>query len=884
MSQVFWHQLSKKEVIKTLKTNIESGLSKKEVLSRQKEFGKNKLPQKKPFSRLRIFLGQFQSPLIYILLVAGLVSLIIKEAADAIVIFSTVLINSFIGYTQEKRASNTLMALREVVKHPAKVIRNKGLQIVDSEELVPGDIILLKAGDKVPADARIIESENLEINEMALTGEWLASEKQSEKMLNESVLADRDNMVYMGTIVEGGKGKAVVISIGSQTEIGKIAKTVRETLEEKTPYQKKLANFSKFISIAVFVACSFIFIEGIINEIAFLEMFTTTIAIAVAAIPEGLPISITVILSLGTERILRKNGLVRKLSSAETLGSTSVICTDKTGTLTEGRMDVHDVVNPVQIFKNKIEKKSQLLSLKIGSIFSEAFIENPSENKSKWIFRGDPTSRALLKKGVEEKAIKVKQSKNIEKISEISFNFIDKFSAIVLKEKNELSLFLRGAPEKIMEQCSFYEIQGEKKKITKKNAEILKKELDNITRRGLRVIAVAHKPISIKKLEGLSQEKEIRKELNNLIFSGFIVLKDPIRKDVKEAISTCQKSGIKIIIITGDHKLTARNIAKEVGLEVDGGGILEGKDLDLLSEKDLEKNLSKIKIFARVNPEHKSRIIQAWQDKGEIVAMTGDGINDAPALKKANIGLALGSGTEVAKEASDLILLNNNFSIIVDVIKEGRAILDNIRKSITYLLSGGLTELLLIGVSIVTRNPLPITAAQLLWANLIEDGLPSIALAFEPKEKGLMKRRVNHDNNLLTKEMKYIILMIALVGDVLHIGLLFWLLGQNCDIEYIRTMIFACLSLDSLFYVFSCKSLRRNIWQIDLFSNKFLLKAVSFGMLALILSIYNPFLQTLLKTVPLNINDWLIIVGLALIDIITIEFIKWHFIVKKDYE
>ena len=884
MSQVSWYQLSKKEVAKTLKTNPKNGLSTEEVLSRQKEFGKNKLPQKKPFSKLRIFLRQFQSPLIYILLVSGVISLVIKEATDAVVIFGTVLVNSFIGYTQEKKACNTLSALKEVVKHPAKVIRNKNPQIVDSEDLVPGDVVVLSPGYKVPADTRIIENEGLHINEMALTGEWLASEKIFEKIPTTKVLADRDNMAYMGTVVESGKGKAIVTSVGVQTEIGKIAKTVRETLEEKTPYQKKIATFSKFISIAVLGLCSLIFIEGIISGIEFIEMFTTTIAIAIAAIPEGLPISITIILSIGTERILKKKGLVRKLSSAETLGSTSVICVDKTGTLTEGKMEVHDVVNPIQLFKNQKDKNDRLLSLKIGSIFSEAFLENPSENKTDWKFRGNPTDKALLKKGLEEKVVKIKESRGIKKISEISFNSIDKFAAIAVKEKEGSFLFLRGAPEKILQQCSFYEIRGKKKKITEENLKEIKKELNKIARKGLRVIATAYKTINNRKLEGSFQEKEIRKEINNLVFSGFITLKDPVRKDVKQAISTCQKSGIKIIIITGDHKLTAKNVAQEVGLKINKENILEGKDLDLISEKDLQKKLNKIKIYARVNPEHKSRIIQAWQDKGEVVAMTGDGINDAPALKKADIGLALGSGTEVAKEASDLILLNNNLSVIVDVIKEGRAILDNIRKSMTYLLSDGLTEFFLIGISIITKNPLPITAVQLLWVNLIEDGLPDIALAFEPKEKNLMKRKVSHKENLLTKEMKAIIVIIAVVGDILHVGLLFWLLNQGHNIEYIRTMIFACLSLDSLLYVFSCKSLRHNIWHTDLFNNKFLINSVLLGLFTLVLSIYNPFLKTLLKTIPLQASDWVLVIVLALIDLVMIEFIKWHFIVKKDYE
>jgi len=867
MAEIFWHNLDSKEVTKILRTNIEKGLSEKEVKIHQREFGENKLPEEKALSRLKIFLEQFRSPLIYILIVAGIVTLILKEYADAIVIFGAVFLNTIVGFIQENKASQALSELKRIVKHTAEVLRGGGLKIIDSAELVPGDIVILNPGDKVPADGRIIECQNLKINEMALTGEWLSAKKSPEVLPKEVSLADRDNMVYMGCIVEDGKGKIVVTEIGINTEIGKIATMVKETKEEKTPYQKKLARLSKIIGIAIGVICCGIFIEGMATGGEFIEMFTTAVAIAVAAIPEGLPVAMTVILALGMQRILKKKGLVRKLVAAETLGSTSVIATDKTATLTEGKMKVADVIG------------DKSLTLKAATMTSEAFLENPESPKEKWIFRGRPTDRALLEAGIEA-GINQKKGFEKKKIAELLFNPINKFAAALYKENEGNFLYACGAPERILDICA----------VKKEEKEKLEKELEELTQKGLRVVASAYKEIENLKFEtphqnkfGTGQIENLQDFCKNLIFTGFITLKDPIRKEVKGAMKVCRQAGMRPIIVTGDHKLTAKAVAEELGFKIKEKNILEGKDLDKLSDEDFEKNLDKIQIYARVEPKHKMRIIEAWQRKGEVVAMTGDGINDAPALKRADIGVALGSGTEVAKETSDLVLLNDSFSIIVAAVEEGRAILDNVRKVITYLLSDSLTEVILVGASIMAGFPLPITAVQILWVNLIEDGLPDIALAFEPKEKDLMQRKPqSHAVPLLTREMKAIIFIIGLITDLILLGLFFWLWKQNHDIAYVRTMIFACLTIDSLFYVFSCKSLRRNLWHINPFSNKILVAAVLIGVLMLVLAIYLPALQTLLKTIPLGFNDWLIILGLGMIEIILIEATKWHFITKKE--
>ncbi len=871
MANNSWHSLSRQKVLKLLNSDIEQGLTEDEVRERRKKSGSNVLPEEKPLSKLRIFLTQFKSPLIYILVVAGIIVLLFQKFTDAIVIFGAVVLNTVVGFWQENKATGALRKLKKVVKIEAQVIRDGHQKEIGSKALVKGDIIMLSAGNKVPADARLLESRDLKINEAPLTGEWLAAQKTLKILPKNTPVADRDNMVYMGCLVQDGKAKAVVTAIGCGTEIGKVAILVKETKEEKTPLQKRLARLSKIIGVVIALVCILIFLGGLLRERKFLEMFETAVAVAVAAIPEGLPVAMTVILALGMERILKKKGLVRKLVAAETLGSTSTICTDKTLTLTEGKMVVaktstlrkeiaeEEKKKWPEVFKTK-KDPDQVLAVTIAVLCNEAFIENPQKPYPLWKVRGRPTDRALILAGAEIGIRKPDLEEEFPKIDEIPFNPQNKFIATLYQGKQGNILYICGAPEKILSLS----------KLTKKKETELFKKLEDLTSQGLRVIAVAYK--KTKKLA-----------VNNLTFVGFIGLRDPLRKEAKEAINLCRKAGMRPILVTGDHLLTAKAVAKEIGLRTKKENIIEGKDLDAMSDEEFQKKVKHIEIYARAEPQHKMRIIEAWQARGEVVAMTGDGINDAPALKKADIGVALGSGTDVAKEVSDLVLLTDNFNIIVAAVEEGRVIIDNIRKVITYLLSDSFTEVILIGVSLVLGWPLPILAVQILWVNLIEDGPLSLCLAFEPKEKDIMKQKPQgHNTPLLTKEMKTLIFIIGLITDILLLGLFFWLIKYSgYEIPHIRSIIFAGLTIDSMFYIFSCKSLRRNLWHINPFSNKFLIFAWTFGVIALIAALYLPVLQTLLKTVPLNFFDWQLVLGLGLFNILLIEITKWFFITKK---
>ena len=815
-----------------LETDVKNGLTQEETKARQKKFGKNSLPKQKPLHWLEIFLSQFKSPLIYILLLAGVVTLLFRDFTNTAVIFAAVFLNAAFGFLQENKASKSLKELKKIVKQRIKIKRDGNWGIADSEDAVPGDIISLNPGDIVPADARIIESNDLQGNEMALTGESLPAGKISQILEKETSLADRDNMVYMGTIVEEGRGRALVVETGKDTEMGKISSMIREIKEEKTPYQKKLAHFSKIVAIIIGIISFIIFIEGLITGGDFLEIFTMAVAVAVASIPEGLPVAMTVILALGMQRILKKKGLVRKMISAETMGSVSVIAVDKTATLTEGKMKVAEIIG------------DKILSLKAAVSISEPLTR--------------PTDKAFLEAGLEAGI-----GLPVNKTAELPFSAKNKFSAALVKENEEQVLYVCGAPEVILEKSVLNSLE-------KNNWQ---EKLEELSQRGLRVVASALK------------KNASDFQVQNLTFLGFIALSDPIRSGVREAMQICQQAGIKPIIITGDHKLTSKAVAKEIGLDIKDENILEGGDLEKLSESDFAKILPQVQIYARTEPSQKMRIIEAWQKRGEVVAMTGDGINDAPALKKANIGVALGSGTEVAKETSDLVLLNDSFSIIVAAIQEGRAILDNIRKVIVYSLSGSFSEVILVGVSILFGFPLPVLASQILWVNLIEDGPLGISLAFEPKEKGggLMKHPPpKRDTPLLTRQMKTLIFIIGFITNIFLLGLFFWLTKYSgYEISHTRSIIFAGLAVDSIFYVFSCKSLSKNLWQINPFSNKFLILSWIFGVLMLLAALYTPFLQVFLKTVPLNFFDWQLILGLGIMNIILIEAVKWYFINKQ---
>ncbi len=879
-----WHSLEIENIFNKLATS-ENGLSKEESTKRLAKFGKNILPREKPLSSLRIFISQFKSPLIYFLAIAGVVTIILGDYTDAIVIFLAVILNSVVGFFQENKASKALEKIREVLKTKATIIRDGLRQEILQEDIVSGDIIILKPGDKISADARIFESKRLKVNEASLTGESVAVDKNSNLDREDTTIADRTNIVYMGTLVEDGFGQAIVVETGGRTEIGKIAQLVKTTEDEKTPYQKKLIGFGRIVAVIIIVLSVLIFILGLLRQSDFIEIFTTSVAMAVAAIPEGLPIAMTVVLAIGMQRILKRNGLVRRLSAAEALGSTSIICVDKTGTLTEGKMELAHILTGTKELLydgNQSEEVDEglphTLALRIASLCSEAYVENPSDEMTDWIIRGRPTDRALTYAAMQFGISAKEYEKNHPRLDRLEFVPERKISASLNKlDENENILYVMGAPEIIFSKSSSIDLEGEIQKLDQRKIDELESKYHLLGKRGLRVLATAYKKID-------KNIVEVKDDLfSDLILVGFLALHDPLRAETKSAISEAIHAGLRPIIVTGDHKLTAVAIASELGLPNADENIIEGEELQNLTPEELAGRIEKISIYARVEPIQKLKIIEAWQAKGQVVAMTGDGINDAPALKKADIGLALGSGTDVAKEVADIVLLNDNFSIITSAVEEGRAIIDNIRKSIVYLISDAFSEVALIGFSLFFGFPLPVLAAQILWINLIEDGLPTIALGFEKKDKDLMQRSpFSKDLPLLTREMKILIFIIASLSVTILMLLYSYLLKfSSYDIDHIRSVMFTAMALVTLFNVFLCKTFRQNVWKVNIFSNIFLSLSVIVGLLALIGALYVPFLQELVKTQPLNFKDWLTILLLTLVDVVFIEASKFYFIVKQ---
>lgn len=851
MKEINWHSLSIEEITQKLKVDLKKGLSEKEAKKRIEKFGKNVISKEKKLTNLKIFISQFKSPLIYILIVAGIITFFLGKKTDTLVILIAVLINTFFGFWEERKTAKVLEKLKKVLKTKATVLRGGVKKEIFKEDLVVGDIIFLRAGDRVPADGRLIESNNLKISEAILTGEWIPAQKRTEILPADTPLADRDNMVYMGCLVEDGEGKAVVVATGKNTETGKIATLIRETKEEKTPLQRKLSHFSKIIGILISLICVFIFLGGVMRGENILEMFETGVAIAVGGIPEALPVMMTVVLAVGMERILRKKGLIRKLSSVETLGSTSIICFDKTRTLTEGKMEIAEIIS-----------ENEKLALKVAVLCNEAFIENPKDPPERWKIKGSPTDICLLRGGAKRNILKPLLEKKSIEIKKLPFNSVLKYQLSLREEEGKYFLYICGAPEKILEKST-----------NKGNWE---EKLEHFTKKGLRVVGVG-----IKEVKKENIKKDIKDLAKDFKFEGLIALRDPLRKDVKDAIKICQTAGMKPILVTGDHKLTAKFVANEIGMIVREGEILEGTELDKMSDEELFGILEKIKIFARVEPKHKMRIIKAWQKKGKVVAMTGDGVNDAPALKQADIGIALGSGTDVAKEASDLVLLDDSFSAIVKAIEQGRVILDNLRKSISYILADSFTSVILVGFAkIIFGWPLPILPVQILWNNFVEDTLPDISYAFEPMEEDVMKRKPpSKSSPLLNKEMKVLIFGTGII-DQLIILILFWYLWSrlNLNLEYVRTMVFGAICIDTAFVVYCYKSLRKNIWRINIFSNKLLLLSSLIVFLTFALAVYFPPLQKILHTVPLNFGSWLILIGVAILSMLLIEVTKWYFI------
>ncbi|MGB9743447.1 MAG: cation-translocating P-type ATPase [Minisyncoccales bacterium] len=852
MAEIFWHSLKIEDIERIQRTDLRSGLSEKEVEIRKREFGLNEIKEKKPATKLIIFLRQFKSVLILILLFAAVLLLFLAEFVDSLAVFLILLLNATIGFFQEYKATKIFESLKKVLKIEARVIRDKRERIIEAKDLVPGDIVVLTAGQKVPADGRIFDSQYLKIEEMILTGEFLPSLKHFEVLPEKTSLADRENMAFMGTVVVDGKGKMIVTETGKETEIGKIAEEIQKG-EKTTPLQKKIKKLSLELAIFLLFVVCVTFALGLIREKNLLLLFETVVALAVSAIPEGLPVAITVALAISAQRILKKQGLIRNLASVETLGSCSLILADKTLTLTEGKMEIAEIIG------------KRNLVLKGGALSIDAFVENPQDPKEKWQIRGRPIEKTILKKAIEEGI--EKQKFEDRKILEIPFDPVKKFAGAIYKEGEKRTLYLCGAPEKLLELSS----------LSEKEKQEWEKKLKEAGEKGWRMVASAQKDfVREKSFEDLIKKK-------NFEFLGLIVFRDPIRKGVKEAIEAVREAGIQPIIISGDRKETVIAVAREVGIEIKEAEVLDGEELDEISDEQLSQILPKIKIFARTEPRHKLRIAKAWQQKGKIIAMTGDGVNDAPALRAADIGIAVGSGTEVVKEASDLILLKDDFSLIKETIKEGRRLMDNARKAILFMCMECFSEIILVFAAFLTNLPLPILPIQILWKNFIEGSPQGLAFAFESEEKEIMKRSPeNPKAPILTREIKYLILIAGILTDIV-LFILFVILFNffNLPIEKIRTFCFAGLAFGSFCYAFSCKNFRKNIWQYNPFSNRVLNLTLTMGLAFLILTIYLPPFQFLLKTASLGIFEWSILLLFGFINLFLFELVKYFLRIKS---
>lgn len=896
-TQKGYYSFSIDQVYESLETG-KDGLSKEEAKRRLERFGPNKLPEAKKFSALTLFVRQFKNPLIYILFAALVISFATAHLIDAGIILVVILVSSVVGFLQEYKASQALSRLKQMVRYKAKVLRDGQETVVDQEALVPGDIIFLFPGDKVPADARLIEAHNFEVVEAALTGESVPSGKNVETIASDTPLADRENMIYLGTVIARGKAKAVVTATAQQTELGNIATLVRETEEAPTPLQEQLNHFGKVIGLILVGLNVLIFGLGILRGKPLFEMFLTSVAVMVAAVPEGLLPAMTIILAIGMQKLAKHKGLVRKMLAAETLGSVSIICVDKTGTLTQGEMRVAEIITETTKLSHNGEsfmsagkhgsrtiqpdgEASHIIALKTGLLCNNAIIENPESELKDWTIVGDPTEKALLLAGRAAGLKKEELEKNEPRVAEIPFDPEYKFMATLHKlgksQMERLSVYAKGAPEKILELSSFIDVDGKKTNLTAEKRKVIKKQYEDLTSSGLRVLAVAYK------LEGsININQEFTKEnLDNLVFVGLVALKDPLRFGAKETITLCQDAGIRTVIVTGDHKLTAMAVGRELGITIEQEEVLVGLDLDKSTDKELQELVKKVVIFARVEPRHKIRIVSALQANGEVVAMTGDGVNDAPALKKADIGVAVGSGTDVAKEVADLVLLDNNFRTIVEAVRRGRITFNNIRKVILYLLTDASTAMTLVGGSVLLGLPLPLLPAQILWIKVAESSLPAMALAFDEVDDNTMKEKPRKKGeSILSNPMKQLVVFYALIMDLVLFGLFYYYWKTSGDLDFARTIAFVGLGMNSFFYVFAVRGFKIPVLKINPLGNKFLLVAMVLGLSIIGLAVYLPFFNDILQTVPLGIKEWVVLLGYATLSIIVYEVGKKFTIAK----
>ena len=792
-----WQSKEISEIEKNFRTNRNYGITNEEAKSRLSYFGANVLKDKKKENIFIKFIKQFNDFMIIILIIASIISAVVAKIEgtgdymDSIIIIAIVVFNAIMGLVQEAKAEKSLEALKTMTAPLAKVRREGKINTIPSSEVVPGDIILLESGSYVSADARLITSSNLKIEESSLTGETVPIQKEAQVTLKEKIsLGDMVNMVFSSTIVVNGHGEAIVCATGMNTNVGKIANMIIEDKAPQTPIQKKLEEVGKKLGVGCLIICFAIFIIGLLKRIEPLEMFMTAVGLAVAAIPEGLPAIVTIVLSIGVTKMARKNSIIRKLPAVETLGSTSIICSDKTGTLTKNKMQV------VEEFSFDLQKRHLN---EHACMCTDSKIQMQEGKK---VVIGEPTEVAIVNKALKENVDKQELYKQKKRVADIPFDSTRKMMTTIHKEGADYLVITKGAPDVILNKCKYYRYQGrviELDTITKRKIE---EENEKMTQKTLRVIAVSYK-----KITNIPNKLDSKQIEQNLIFEGLIGMIDPPREGVKEAVATCRKAGIKTVMITGDHISTAKAIAKDLGILKMKDYAITGNELDRISQKDLEKNIMNYSVFARVSPEHKVRIVKAFQKTRAVVAMTGDGVNDAPALKNADIGIAMGqNGTDVAKNAADMVLADDNFVTIVEAVKQGRTIFDNIRKAIHFLIATNIGEIVTIFMGLILGLKSPLLAIQLLWVNLVTDSLPAIALGLEKPDKNIMNRKPISSKKGLFADGLWSKIFIE--GTMIGMLTLFaFSIGNNLyNLEVGRTMAFVALGMLELVHSFNIKT------------------------------------------------------------------------------
>jgi len=898
-----FYAIDKEKALAETSSNASSGLTDEQIRNSSDKYGTNRIPPPKEQSKIALFFSQFHDPVIYILIVAAIINGIVSEPKDSIVIGVVVILNTLIGFIQEIRAAQALKSLAQMTSPTTRVIRNGIHQQIDTADLVIGDILVMESGDRVPADARLLESQNLLVDESMLTGESFAIEKNSEALLEENAeLGDRVNLVFSGTIIQKGRARAVVTAIGQNTEFGKISTRVSETQATETPLQQKMESFSKKLSLAIMIAVGVIFVIGLIRGFGILDMLLTSVGLAVSAIPEGLPVSITITLSVGLYQMAKKNAVIKKLAAVETLGSTNVICSDKTGTLTRNQMTVKKIFVGYENYTvsgNGYEAKGSLIpepespkpgtenALTMYDLIATYCTESSiKQHNGIWEVTGDPTEAAMMI--LAEKMAFVKN--NWEISIDLPFESEQKYMAVRATDPNTKSTYLlvKGGSDRILDLCEQdISSSGEVSEFTGEEKHSLYQQIETYSEGGLRVLSLAYKKLD-------NNARIDHNDVSGLVFVGLAAIQDPVRDEAVKAVEECHHAGVDVFMITGDHVQTAKAIGSEIGLapEKIKPDALRGSEIEAMSNDELFEAVTKTEVYARVAPEHKYRIVEQLQRHGKIVAMTGDGVNDAPALKKADIGIAMGSGSDVAKEASAMVLMDDNFTSIVNAIRRGRVILKNLQHIILYILATSFGGLLTITASVLIGFPLPILPAQLLWINLVTDGTSTFPLAFENEQGNVMEDRpAPREASLIPRELLYRIIFAGVLMMLGTLGVYYYAAGysiipqEGLEPKAI-TMAFCTLAFFQIWNVQNSRSLERSLFfnltnkdgkklqKIGVSTNRILLGIMLLSIMLQVAAVALPFMNDLLNTVPLNFNEWVIVTLIPFSIVIFVELLK----------